>query len=334
MKLLFVFLDGFGLGLDDPGVNPLARAAMPHMVALLEGRRLVAGTMPLETPRASLVALDACLGVEGLPQSATGQAALLTGRNVPGELGYHYGPKPNPAVAETLRNGNLFSAVERAGCRAAFLNAYPPTYFAAIESGRRLYSAIPLAVASAGMPLRTSSDLIAGRAISADFTGQGWRDRLGFQDTPILSPSEAGARLARLAMDHDFSFFEYWPSDYAGHGQDMAVACAMLETFDRVLGGLLAAWDDDQGLILITSDHGNLEDLRVRSHTANEVPLLLIGPPAARRRFVDGADDLTHVTPRVLEALGIASGIEPELGWRRAQGGAGVGETWGATGMR
>jgi 2,3-bisphosphoglycerate-independent phosphoglycerate mutase len=305
VKLLFLFLDGVGLGSDDAGVNPLVRALMPNMMAMLGDRRLVAGSAPLETRRATLVALDACLGVEGLPQSATGQATLLTGRNVPGELGYHYGPKPNPPVAEILRNDNLFSATKRAGGRAAFLNAYPPAYFAAIASGRRLYSAIPLAFTSAGLPLRTREDLFAGRAISADFTGQGWHDRLGIHDTPILSPTGAGARLAELAIANDFSFFEYWPSDYAGHGQDMAVACEMLETFDRVLGGLLNAWDDDEGLILITSDHGNLEDLGIRSHTANPVPLLLIGAPAARRRFVAGASDLAHVAPEVLEALGI-----------------------------
>jgi len=305
VRLLFLFTDGVGLGLHDPGINPLARAGMPTMAGLLEGRRLVAGSAPLETARASLVALDAVLGVEGLPQSATGQATLLTGRNVPGELGYHYGPKPDPAVAEILRNGNLFSTVARGGGRAAFLNAYPPTYFAAIASGHRLYSAIPLAVTSTGLPLRTVEDLHAGRAISADFTGQGWRDRLGLTATPVLTPEGAGARLADLARESDFSFFEYWPSDYAGHGQDMAAACALLETFDRVLGGLLAAWDDDEGLILITSDHGNLEDLSVRGHTANQIPLLLIGEAAARRAFVEGARDLTHIAPRVLQAMSV-----------------------------
>jgi hypothetical protein len=309
VNLLFLFLDGVGLGPDDPKINPLARALMPNLTALLGGRRLVAGTAPVETRRASLVGLDACLGVEGTPQSATGQATLLTGRNVPGELGYHYGPKPNPAVAGILQNGNLFSAVGRSGRRAAFLNAYPPAYFAGIASGRRLYSAIPQAVTSAGLPLRTGEDLIAGRAISADFTGKGWHDRLGIEDTPILSPAEAGARLAKLAMEHDFSFFEYWPSDYAGHDQDMAAACEMLKTFDRVLGGLLAAWDDDRGLILITSDHGNLEDLSVRGHTSNPAPLLLIGAPAARHRLLERANDLTHVAPGVLRVLGMAKDL-------------------------
>lgn len=303
MRVLFLFLDGVGLGPDDPATNPLAAAAMPNTIALLAGRRLLAGVPPLEAPRATLVALDACMGVAGAPQSATGQASLLTGRNVPGELGYHYGPKPNPAVAECLRNGNLFRAVSQGGRRAALLNAYPESYFAAIESGRRLYSAIPLAATSAGLALKTTADLYAGRALSADFTGRGWRERLGLADAPLLTPREAGARLAALAAGYDFAFFEYWLSDYAGHGQDMAAALDLLATFDEMLGGLLAAWDDAAGLILITSDHGNLEDLATRGHTLRPVPALVIGAPALRRRFTAGLHDLAGVAPAILALL-------------------------------
>ena len=161
----------------------------------------------------------------GTPQSATGQAALLTGRNVPAEIGYHYGPKPNPAVAAYLRSSNgthsdnLFQSLQEAGKRSALLNAYPETYFAAIASGRRLYSAIPLAVVSAGLALKTADDLNTGRALSADFTGQGWRERLNLTDTPLLTPAEAGMRMAELAAGYDLAFFEYWLSDYAGMGR-------------------------------------------------------------------------------------------------------------------
>jgi 2,3-bisphosphoglycerate-independent phosphoglycerate mutase len=303
MKILFLFLDGVGLGSDDPARNPFARASMPTLQNLLAGQRLLANVVPLESPRASLLALDACLGVAGLPQSATGQAVLLTGQNVPAILGYHYGPKPDPAVAEFVRNGNLFSRLLTARRRVAFLNAYPPGYFEGIDSGRRLYAAIPLAAISAGLPLMTAADLEAGRALSADFTAFGWRERLGLPDTPVLSPIQAGQRLAQLAQAHDFSFFEYWLTDYAGHGQDMPVACNLLQTFDQVLDGLLAAWDDQAGLILITSDHGNLEDLSTRRHTANPVPALLIGAPVFRHSFTSGLHDLTDIAPSIWKIM-------------------------------
>jgi hypothetical protein len=303
MKLLFIFLDGVGLGEDDPQRNPFARAGLPVLTNLLDGGRMVQSAAPLDARRATLLALDACLGVAGLPQSATGQAVLLTGKNVPALLGYHYGPKPNPAVAEFLADGNLFSQLGQAGRRTAFLNAFPPGYFDGIHSGKRLYAAIAQAAVNAGLRLGTQDDLRLGRALSADFTAQGWRERLGLPDTPVLAPIEAGGRLRELANAQDFSLFEYWLSDYAGHSQDMDAACRLLETFDQVLEGLLAGWDDEGGLILVTSDHGNLEDLSTRRHTTNPVPALVIGAPELRRRFTHGLHDLTGVAPAILELL-------------------------------
>ena len=322
MKVFFLFLDGIGLGTDDPEQNPLARAVLPNLQNLLGGNRLVFSSVnpikptnypsliptrsSLFTQRATLLPLDACLGIAGLPQSATGQAALLTGINVPAALGYHYGPKPNPAVADFLLNGNLFKTVRQHGRTAALLNAYPPAYFTGIDSGRRLYSAIPLAANRAGMKLNTTADLVAGQAVSADFTGQGWRDHLGILDAPVLTPRHAGKQLANIALEYDFSFFEYWLSDYAGHGQDMRTACVLLETLDQVLGGLLDAWPDEEGLVLITSDHGNLEDMSTRHHTFNPVPALVIGAPHLREVFCSSLHDLTDITPAILRLLGLS----------------------------
>lgn len=299
MRVLFLFLDGVGLGSDDPSLNPFARADLPSLTGLLAGRRLLAASAPAQTDRASLLALDACLGVPGLPQSATGQAVLLTGRNIPAEIGYHYGPKPDQATAASLEDGGIFGALTRAGKRAALLNAYPARYFHGIYSGRRLYSSIPLAVTKAGLVLRSADDLQIGKAISADFTGQGWRERLEYPDIPLLSPQQAGQRLAELSQALDFAFFEYWLTDYAGHGQEMNAAVRLLEQFDAVLGALLEAWEDEHGLILLTSDHGNLEDLSTRRHTANPVPLLLVGNAQAREKF-SGVKDLTGVAPVIL----------------------------------
>lgn len=303
MRVLFLFLDGIGLGADDPKTNPLSRANMPTLSALLDGRRLLANSAPFENGRASLLAVDAGLGVSGLPQSATGQAVLLTGRNIPAELGYHYGPKPNPEVAATLRDGGLFGRLKAAGKTSALLNAYPPRYFDGIDSGKRLYSSIPLAVTNAGLPLFTEQDFFAGRGLSADFTGQGWRDLLGYTETPILDPQQAGGKLALLSMQYDFAFFEYWASDYAGHKQDMPWAVLQMETFDGVLAGLLDTWNLDEGLILLTSDHGNMEDLSVRKHTHAPVPALVIGRPDARREFTATLNDLTHIAPAVWHTI-------------------------------
>lgn len=302
MKILFLFLDGIGLGADNPETNPFVRANMPYLESLLGGKKLIASVTPYESDTLSLKAIDPNLGVKGLPQSATGQAVLLTGINIPAELGYHYGPKPNPEVAQYLNGHTIFSKVAQAGKKAALLNAYPPRYFDGIDSGKRLYSSIPLAVTNAGLPLLTDQDYFSGNALAADFTGEGWRSFLSITDAPLFEPEAAGKELARLANHYDFSFFEYWASDYAGHKQDMPWAVRQLETFDGVLKGLLAEWDMANNLILLTSDHGNMEDLGTRKHTAAHVPLLLFGDKTKRDAFTD-VSDLTGIAPAINELL-------------------------------
>lgn len=309
MKVLFIFLDGIGLGENNPEKNPLARAHMPNLVRLLDGRQLTIGSAPYHGEQASLLAIDPNVGVAGLPQSATGQAILMTGRNVSAEIGYHYGPKPNPAVAEFLKQDTVFGWCVAQGKRAALLNAYPPRYFDGIDSGKRLFSSIPLAVTNAGLPLFTEKELYEGQAMSADFTGEGWRTMLGFADAPVLDAPQAGRLLATLAMGFDFSLFEYWASDYAGHKQQMETAIGLMETFDGVLGGLVETLLDADGqwkdelLVVVSSDHGNMEDLSTRKHTDAMVPLLVIGPQPAREEFAKEMTDLTHVAPAMWRAV-------------------------------
>jgi 2,3-bisphosphoglycerate-independent phosphoglycerate mutase len=318
MKILFIFMDGVGLGGNDPEVNPFVRARLLNLDGLLNGNKIIAdghhtgsrnGRGEFHTKRASLLSLNACLGIEGAPQSASGQASLLTGKNVSAMLGTHDGPKPNPHVMDILIKGTLFSQLHQHEREVSLLNAYPPRYFKSIESGHRLPGVIALSAVYAGMQLKTMNDLSRGEAISVDFTAQGWREHLGLHDTPLLDPLQAGKRLMKLSNGCELSFFEYWLSDVAGHQQDMRSACDLLELFDTVLGSVIDKWDDDEGLILITSDHGNLEDLSTRHHTRNDVPLILIGSETHRESFVKKLNqargsrkhlDLTDVTPAIL----------------------------------
>ena len=302
-RVLFLFLDGVGLGPDDPQVNPFAAANLPNFSELLNGRRLVAGSAPWDGDRASLRAVDALLGVDGSPQSATGQAALLTGRNVPALVGEHYGPKPNQAVAGIVRADNLFKQVVQRGGSAALLNGYPPRYFQSIESGHRLYSSIPLAATAAGLELKSVEDMQAGRAMAADFTGAGWAAQPGFPAAPIYSPEQAGHQLAVLAQRYDLAWFDYWVSDLVGHRGELADAVTMLENLDAVIGGLARSWGDRGDLIVISSDHGNLEDLSRRGHTRNPVPALLIGRREERLAFAATLQDLTSFAPAILALI-------------------------------
>jgi 2,3-bisphosphoglycerate-independent phosphoglycerate mutase len=318
VRLLFIFLDGVGLGIDDPGVNPFSRFGLPHIEKMLGGHKFLAngivqndttGKLLANTMSGSLFALDACLGVEGIPQSATGQASLMTGTNVPAMLGYHEGPKPTPPIINLIENGTMLSELAKHGKSAALVNAFPERYFEAIEANYRIPGVIALSTRQAGFQLKTAEDLMEGNAISADLIGEGWRSHLGLPNTPVLSLDEAGRRLCQLAGLSDLSIFEYWLTDMAGHHQDLQAAQSLLETLDCVMDSLIRAWDFNDGLILLTSDHGNLEDLSSRRHTKNNVPLLIIGSNRQRKRFVNllvesqalsERLDLTSIAPAII----------------------------------
>lgn len=297
---LFLFLDGVGLGTDDPDHNPLATAHLPTLTGLLDGRRWLADTGPIHSAAASFAPISAHMGVAGLPQSASGQASIVTGQNVPARLGKHWGPKPNAAIREIVQHDSLFIQLRQRGQTVALANAYPPGYFAVTDSGRRLHGTIPTAMLAAGVPLYTVDDLRAGRGVSADWTGDGWRSELKISDVPVETPFAVGQRLARHAREMDLLFVDHWVTDYIGHRGTLADAVQMMETFDGVLAGVLSEWDLAHDVIVITSDHGNMEDFRHNHHTDNAVPAMWIGGPHAE--LARPVHDLTGFAP-VLNAF-------------------------------
>jgi hypothetical protein len=300
-RVIFLFLDGVGLGENDASLNPLVAATYPNLMALLDGAPLVAATGRLTTKHAELIPTDAQMGVPGRPQSATGQAAILTGINTPQRLGEHYGPRPDNRVRAVIDEGNLFRRVQEQGQHFYFCNAYPSGYFAAVARGKRLLSAIPYAATSAGQALLDAADLREGRAIAADFTNRGWREHLGYTDTPVHTPEEGGAFLWQLAQPYDFTFFEHWYSDELGHHKDLAGAVAIFTVFDAFLGALLAAADLDETMIIVASDHGNVEDCSHGKHTENPALTLVLG--AKRHAAAARIHALTDFAPVILDFL-------------------------------
>jgi 2,3-bisphosphoglycerate-independent phosphoglycerate mutase len=273
---------------------------------LLDGRPPVSATGRLSTAYASLVPTDAQMGVRGRPQSATGQAAIVTGINAPQRLGEHYGPRPDARVRAILDEGSVFARLATAGRQPYFCNAYPQGYFDAVQRGKRLLSAIPYAAVLGGQALLTHADLVDGRALAADFTNQAWRDQLGYADAPVFTPAEAGHQLWRIAQPYDFVFFEHWQTDVFGHERALDEAIAMIQRFDGFLGGLIATADLEHTLIIVGSDHGNVEDCSHGKHTENAALTLVIG--AQHRRYANSIASLTDFVPAILDFLGVAPG--------------------------
>jgi 2,3-bisphosphoglycerate-independent phosphoglycerate mutase len=95
-----------------------------------------------------------------------------------------------------------------------------------------------------------------------------------------ITPETAAEHLTRLGHDHDLVVHEFFLSDRAGHKHDPELVRWVVETLDRFLGAMLRL-RQHQDTIVLVSDHGNMEDLRVRTHTMNPVPTLVVGDVGA-----------------------------------------------------
>lgn len=315
-RVLFVFLDGFGLGPAGPQ-NPLSVYKWPRLSPIV-GARPVLGETVREVARL-LIGVDATLAVEGTPQSATGQVSLFTGRNAAKELGFHLAAYPNRLLQGMLEQDNILKHVADAGGRATFANAYSAEYFEAVAAGKVRHSATTLSVLAAGLPFRLLDDLLAGRAVFWDITNAELRQRPGHEQVPLVEPEVAGGRLARLAAEHDLVLYECFQPDRLGHRKDAEAALAFLSDLDCFLGAAIASLPRDASLVLC-SDHGNLEDMAYGGHTRNRVPLLVVGPAA---EDFAGAADITHVAPAIYRTLGLDGGATSPRGPSAAGGRAG-----------
>lgn len=302
-RAVVVFLDGVGLGDDDPGVNPLAATPMPTLERLLGSRRPVRAAIGTTTAAATLLGLDARLGVPGLPQSGTGQTTILTGVNAAARLGRHDGPYPNGQLQDLLRQGTLFTALRQHRRPVAYANAYTDRFLSRIVRGTERLSANTRAALLAGLTLRGPAELAAGCAVSSLFTNAYFRQH-GYA-VPDVTPEQAGRQLARLAADHALTFFEFWFTDVAGHRQNHALAREILIQLDGFLAGALAGLDLTRSWLLVISDHGNFEDLSTSRHTLNPALAVVVG--ADHAAFTARLTDLTDLTPMLLAALGMPS---------------------------
>lgn len=320
MRVLLLFVDGVGLGDDDAATNPFVTAVTPRLNDLLDGARLLRATAPVHAARASLVAVDATLGVAGTPQSGTGQASLLTGVDAVALHGRHFGPWVPARLRTLVREQNVLTTAVRAGRTVAFANAYPEEVLQHVGAGgavalpsdapggvrpRRtpafLRAGPPLAALGAGLLTRHTDALMAGDAVASEITNDGWRERLGRTQLPVIDAGSAGRNLAAMAAQHELTLFAHYATDYAGHARDLEAAVAAIERLDAFVGGLVDAATDDT-LIMVVSDHGNIEDTST-GHTRNPAIGLVIGEghDAVARRL----ESLIDVAPVILNMLRI-----------------------------
>lgn len=285
MKIIFLFVDGVGLA-EPSADNPLNPEVCPTLCRLIERN-----SKPI----------DACLGVEGVPQSATGQATMFTGVNCPQAVGKHCEGFPGPLVRKIIENDNLFLQLKKRGRKVKFADAYLVESPEELEF-RRFKSVTTVMALTVPETISVSDDLAADAALMQDLTRETIQDR--YPDIPVIPPQRAAEHLFRLSRENDFTLYEFFQTDVAGHSLDYARACAVLRTYDRFLASLVRFTEAAGITLVMTSDHGNIEAMNERGHTLNPVPFVVFGPMENAIR--DKVQSLADVTAAVLGAFDAA----------------------------
>jgi 2,3-bisphosphoglycerate-independent phosphoglycerate mutase len=307
LPLVLVFVDGLGLGTADAQTNPLTRAGMFFLRERFRGRPLTVDTVGagLAGPDWLCRPVNPTLGVAGLPQSATGQTVIFTGVNAAQVAGRHVNGFPTKALRQIIQEHSLFKVLNQAGYKAIFANTFTKEYFETTARGRWRHSVTTTAAMAGDCRLLQVDDLLRGLAVYQDIINEALQAK-GYQ-APLVRPEAAADNLARLAAQNDFTLFEYFQTDRCGHKQDWDGAWVILNRLDRFIGTLAGRLTAAGLDLLLVSDHGNIEDLTVKTHTLNPVPVMAVGARAAEFGAVT---TLLDIYPTVLRYFGIKRDLD------------------------
>jgi 2,3-bisphosphoglycerate-independent phosphoglycerate mutase len=130
---------------------------------------------------------------------------------------------------------------------------------------------------------------------------------------PEMSAPEVTDKLIEAIGSGKFDLIvvNYANSDMVGHTGNLDAAIKAIEALDAALGRLMDAVKKAGGVLFVTADHGNAEQMydetthqKHTQHTLNRVPALLFGAPADIRSLSDGK--LADVAPTMLALMGVA----------------------------
>jgi hypothetical protein len=352
MSVLLIFIDGIGVGQEDPSLNPFARVPSPfsrfqgmneneisrrdaffkrinpggyeaqddimesaeenaivrypgfrqifnkYRRYLLENKSFFE-TSPQETPATQngvFKEIDPRMDVQGIPQSASGQASILTGLNIPAIIGHHLQGLPNKKVRELISKESIFLKLSSIGLRVTFANAFTDGFFK--RKSPRI-SATTHAALSGGIKLRMMKDIKAGKAVYQDYTNFFLKE-MGC-DVELISPEKAGENLARLSAEHDFTLYEHFLTDLIGHRGNIDEGETEVLKLRSFIYSVLKNVDLSGTLVIVTSDHGNLEDMSLKTHTLNPVPLVCWG--RQKEAFQAAVQNISDIGKNIISFL-------------------------------
>jgi len=134
---------------------------------------------------------------------------------------------------------------------------------------------------------------------------------------PEMSAPEVTDKLVEAIGSGKFDLIvvNYANTDMVGHTGDLAAATRAVEAVDGCLGRLMPAIQAAGGVMFVTADHGNAEQMydeqshqKHTQHTLNRVPALLFNGPASVHSLSDGK--LADVAPTMLALMGVPQPVE------------------------
>jgi len=270
-----IFIDGVGIGKEDYEFNPFFKYGFKTFSELFGGIPSLKNPF-LKKQNRFLFPADARLGLEGLPQSGTGQTSIFCGMNAAKFVGKHFGPYPYSTLIPIIKEKNIFLHFLKKRQRAFFANAYPKAFFDYINSGRQRLSVTSLSCRLSGMRLNRVTDVRKGKALTAEITNERWNQKLGY-NLSVIKPETAARRLLRIASRNEFTLYEYFLTDHIGHGRYDGEIPSTLKILDNFLFTIINEMNYKELTLVICSDHGNIEDLSVKTHTLNPALTITAG---------------------------------------------------------
>ena len=133
---------------------------------------------------------------------------------------------------------------------------------------------------------------------------------------PEMSAAEVGNNLRAAIKSGEFDFIvvNYANPDMVGHSGMLNASIKACEAIDIQLQQLEKAVLAQDGLMLITADHGNIECMLDEkqnphtSHTTNPVPFILVGNDVSDAKLENGR--LSDIAPTILQLLQVTQPTE------------------------
>lgn len=299
MSVLFFFIDGLGIG-EKNKHNPVYKEKLwQHFIKTSHL------TLPAHRSQGKtycLIPTDARMDTPGIPQSATGQTALFTGLNAAKIIGAHITGFPGEELSAMISEHSILKQLKDMGLNVSSANAYSKQYFDLVEQKKRRISASTHTIKAANIPFKMLDDLKNQKAVFMDITHTLLKQR--YPEMPLISSRRAAFSMGNLLREYDFVLYEYFWTDYLGHKGNKKEKSFHLHILNAFLKKLVHTLDLKKHTIIISSDHGNIEDATSLGHSMNPVPTIIFSKRKnILRYFLQNVHDLPSVAKTIINGF-------------------------------